>query len=182
MIIPKEIVSKRLILRPITREDFEVFSDIIKDGDMVTNLRLILKMNSENNTQQLFTSLIESYNTINPVIVVIVINKESGVYLGLCGLVPIKDENNIECFYYLLPKYRGHGFAIEAMKKLIQYSFEELNIARIIAFINPVNSKAWKVAERAGMKYMGQVLIKNIPSKVMHFSIEKAEFEAQRDY
>ena len=66
------------------------------------------------------------------------------------------------------------------MKKLIDYAFSNLNISKVIAYINPEIPKSWKVAERIGMKYMGQKLLKEISSNVMYFSIEEREFEAQR--
>jgi len=182
MNLPKKIVSKRLILRLMNRDDFEVFSDILKDATADNNLKFILKMKLDNNSQQIFNSIIDSYNSINPVIVLIVINKESGNYIGLCGLLSSENGKKAQCFYLVRPEYRGHGFAIEAMKKLIEYAFEEPTLTGIIAFIRSTNSRAWKVAERVGMKYMGHVSIKDISSKTMYFSIERAEFEAQGEY
>lgn len=94
----------------------------------------------------------------------------------------IEDGSGAEIFYIVFPKYRGYGYAIEAMKKLIEFAFKGLNLTRLITFIHPTNSKAWKVAERIGLKYMGHKQIKDISSNAMYFSIEKAEFEVQLDY
>ncbi len=182
MNLPKKIVSKRLILRLMNRDDFEVFSEIIKDASAENDLKFILKMKIDNRTQHIFNYIIDSYTSINPVIALIVINKEGGNYIGLCGLLLSENGRKAQCFYSLRPNYRDHGFAIEAMKKLIEYAFEEPTLTTIMAFIHSTNSRAWKVAERVGMKYMGHVPIKDIPSKVMYFSIEKAEFEAQVEY
>lgn len=182
MNLPQKIITKRLILKLINQNDFEVFSEMIKDSDVAYNLKFILKVKSEKNAEDIFKIIIESYDSNAPIITLIILNKESGDTIGLCGLLPSKDENGTECFFTVLPNYRGHGFAIEAMKKLIEYAFKELNFIRIILFISPKNSQGWKVAERVGMKYLGHVSIKDISSKMMHFSIERSEFEAQGDY
>ena len=182
MHLPKNINSKRLLLKQINHDDFEVFVGIINEPDVALNLKFILKMFPHNKAQQIFKIIMDSYKTFNPIILLIIKNKENGNDIGLCGLVLSEDSYKAKCFYALLPKYRGYGFAIEAMKKLIEYAFEEPYLEQIIAFIDPTNSKGWKVAERVGMKYLGQMTPKNKPSKMMYFSIDKAEFEAQGDY
>lgn len=179
---PNQIETKRLILRPLNQNDFEVFSDIIKDDEVLNNLEFVLKIKPIKNIKSLFLTVIDSLNSKNSILVLIVINKEDGNSIGSCGLKVLKDYNGAECFYTLLPKYRGFGFTIEAMKKLLEYAFKELKLVRIITFIPPTNSRSWKVAERIGMKYLGHKQIRNVSSKAMYFSIEKAEFEAQWDY
>lgn len=182
MDISSQLESKRLILRPFTQNNIEVFSNIMNDAQVSNNLKFVLKTEIGKNIEDLFHSIISSYNTSEQVVALEIIIKGSGNSIGFCGLTPVKDDRIVECFYALLPRFRGYGFAIEAMKKLIDYAFLKLNISKVNAFINPKNSKLWKVAERIGMKYMGDIQIKEISSKAMYFSIEKTEFEAQRSY
>jgi RimJ/RimL family protein N-acetyltransferase len=178
----QKIITKRLILKLVNQNNFEVFTKIIEDPDVIKNLKFISKEGSEMNVKDLFMSILESYNSNTPIIALIIFNKESGNYIGSCGLLPSEDDNSAECFYTLIPQYRGQGFAIEAMKKLIKYAFTELHFKRITLSIHPTNSKGWKVAERVGMKYLGHVSVKDISSKMMYFSMEKSEFEAQGEY
>lgn len=182
MNLPQKIVTKRLILKLINQNDFEVFTEILKDSDVIKNLNFISKEKSESDAKNLFKLIIESYNSITQIIIFIIFNKESGDHIGLCGLLPSRNQNGVECFYTVLHEYRGRGFAIEAMKKLIEYAFEVLELGKITLFLDPTNSRAWKVAERVGMKYLGHVTHKNIASKMMYFSIDKAEFKAQGYY
>ena len=182
MDLPIQIETKRLILRPFNRDNFEVFSNLMKDTEVIQNLKFVIKSEPEKDIKTLFQSIIDSYSTSGPIFALMITTKESGNYIGFCGLINLKEDNEAECFYALLPRYRGHGFAIESVKKLIGYTFSELGLTRIIKFINPKDSRLWKVAERVGMKYMGHVQLDNISSKVMYFSIEKTEFEAQQFY
>jgi len=180
MDLPFQLESKRLILRPFTHDNIEVFSNIINDAQVSKNLKFILKTEIGENIEDLFDFIINSSNTSEQAIALEIIIKESGNCIGFCGLISLKDDMIMECFYALLPKFRGYGFAIEAMKKLIDYAFLKLNISKIIAYINPKSQQLWKVAERIGMKYLGQKQLKDISSKAMCFSIDKTEFEAQK--
>ena len=182
MDLPNQIETKRLILRLINQDDFDIFSDIVKDDDVSNNLEFVLKNKPEKSIKSLFQTIITSFSSKDPIIALIVITKEDGNRIGSCGLIPLECGNEAECFYALLPEYRGSGFAIEAMKKLIEYGFSKLNLFKIIAHLNPNKSPLWKVAERVGMKYMGHKQINAISSKAMYYSIEKNEFEAQRIY
>jgi len=126
-----------------------------------------------------FSSILNSYDTLDPIFALVIINKENKNYLGTCGLKSLSDNGTVECFYALLPEYRRNGFAIESMLKLLEYSFEELKILKIVIFIHPNNTRGWKVAERIGMKYMGHIKHNNIVPKAMLFSIEEKEYKMQ---
>jgi len=182
MNLPNQIETKRLILRPYCQADFEVFSKIIEDDDVSKNLKFVLNIKPEKNKTSLFQYIIGSYSSKHPILALIISTKQEGYYIGSCGLIPLEDGSGAEIFYIVFPKYRGYGYAIEAMKKLIEFAFKGLNLTRLITFIQPTNSRSWKVAERIGMKYLGHKQIRNISSKAMYFLIEKTEFEAQWDY
>ncbi|MFX0136657.1 MAG: GNAT family N-acetyltransferase [Candidatus Hodarchaeota archaeon] len=182
MILPNHLETKRLILRPFRRDDFRVFSNLLKDPEVSENLKFVLKTEIEQNIKNLFQSVITFQNTSEAIYALVITHKETSDSIGSCGLIYLEENNETICFYSLLPRYRGHGFAIEAMKKLIEYAFLKLNLSKLTIYINPKNKHSWKVAERTGMKYLGQVELSNISSKAMIFSIEKREFKAQQLY
>ena len=45
-------------------------------------------------------------------------------------------------------KYHKKGYATESLKSLIEYSFQQLNVHKIIAHCNPKNIASWKLLER----------------------------------
>lgn len=63
-----------------------------------------------------------------------------------------------ELGYIFNPLYWGNGYAVEALKAVIQYAFDELNMHRIIAKTNPDNIKSWKLMERLSMRREGHSL------------------------
>jgi len=66
-----------------------------------------------------------------------------------------------ELGYVFNADFLGHGYATEAARALIDYSFEEKDVHRIVAMCNPLNKQSWKLLERLGMRREG-VLLQNI--------------------
>ncbi|MFW9970827.1 MAG: GNAT family N-acetyltransferase [Candidatus Odinarchaeota archaeon] len=176
----ESIETRRLILRTFNREDFEFFKKILNDDLILENSKYFFNPSELERPDLFFQAIIDSFKTLDPIIALLIIKKDTGDYIGSCGLKVLTKTYSAICFYSLLSSYRGFGFAIEAMKKLIEYGFLKLKLIKVSTFINPNNSSIWKVAERVGMKYLGHIQINNNPSKVMHFSIEKKEFYAQQ--
>jgi len=177
---PERLETRRLVLRPYIDNDFKSFSLLMKDESVSRNQYLTLDQQTSKGKKSLLSSIINFYNSPEPIFALAICNKENEDFIGTCGLKSLGDNETVECFYALLPEYRGNGFAIESMLKLLGFSFEELKISKIVIYVHPNNTRAWKVAERIGMKYMGQIKHKNIIPKAMLFSIEEREYKSQR--
>lgn len=83
----------------------------------------------------------------------------------------------MECYFMLFPQYWGNGYAIEALKKSIEFAFSILKIHTLFAYVSQDNKKGWLVAERSGMKYMGDTIIEQKNEKVMKYSMNKNDFD-----
>jgi RimJ/RimL family protein N-acetyltransferase len=181
MNIPNILETKRLIIRPFNKDDLNPFISFMINEEATKYLSFTEAEKTPEGAKTLIHSIINSYNTQYSVCALAITQKESGKYLGSCGLTPLKNNNDAECFYALLPEYWGNGYAIECMRKLFDHAFTELKLSKIIAHVKPKNTRSWKTAERAGMKYMGQIRLENLPSEVMLFSIERSDFEVQME-
>lgn len=81
------------------------------------------------------------------------IYKETGKFIGRCGLLPwkIDDVLEVEIACLIDKAYWGQGLATEAATGILQYGFERLNLSRLICLVDPGNIASQKVAEKAGM-------------------------------
>lgn len=81
------------------------------------------------------------------------IHKETGKFIGRCGLLPWDIEGKLEIeIAYLLDKSFWHqGLATEAASGIMNHAFEQLNLTRLICLIDPENFASQRVAERIGM-------------------------------
>jgi RimJ/RimL family protein N-acetyltransferase len=87
------------------------------------------------------------------------IHKETGEFMGRCGLLPwiIEDRQEVEVAYLLGKKFWGKGFASEAASAIVQYAFGHLDLSRLICLIDPENTASVKVAQRIGMSFEQKV-------------------------
>ncbi len=87
------------------------------------------------------------------------IHKESGKFIGRCGLLPweIEGQYEVEVAYTISREYWGQGLATEAAQAILKYGFEELGLLRLISLIDPENIASQKVAQKIGMRLEKEV-------------------------
>jgi ribosomal-protein-alanine N-acetyltransferase len=61
----------------------------------------------------------------------------------------------LEVGYILCPKRQGKGLMTEAMRALLGYCFEDLDVRRVQALIHPDNSASIRLVERLGFRCKG---------------------------
>jgi ribosomal-protein-alanine N-acetyltransferase len=84
-------------------------------------------------------------------------NKESGAFLGLFGFALGKAKYaRGEVWYKLYPSAWKQGFATEALRAVIAYGFNTLNLHRIEAGCAVENVGSVRVLEKAGMTKEGR--------------------------
>ena len=81
------------------------------------------------------------------------IHKETGKFIGRCGLLPweIDDRLEVEIAYLLDKSFWHQGLATEAANGIKKYAFDELHLSRLICLMDPDNIASQRVAQRAGM-------------------------------
>jgi ribosomal-protein-alanine N-acetyltransferase len=81
------------------------------------------------------------------------IHKETGEFIGRCGLLPwtIDQREEVEVAYLLARAYWGQGLGTEAAQGIVDYAFEKLHLTRLVSMIEPENTASIKVAEKIGM-------------------------------
>ncbi len=104
------------------------------------------------------------------------IAKESGVFIGQCGLLvhSVDDQEELEIGYSLMPESRGLGYASEAAKKCRDFAFQNDFTDSIISIIHPDNLASQLVAIKNGMKLSKQTTYNDMFVNV--YRITKAEW------
>jgi RimJ/RimL family protein N-acetyltransferase len=162
--LPPVIETARLIIRRHLPEDAEPFVEFMTDEDATRFLDFDPEQKTERGARELLDYVIASYDTDDPVFALAVIDKETGAFMGSCGLSPLSDESGVDCYYSLLPRYWGWGFATEATIAMLFYAFEELELERVTAHMSDKNTKAWNVARNLGMRDMGPCEYRGLPN------------------
>ena len=87
----------------------------------------------------------------------VIVEKESGATIGTCGFhVWDRKENCCDVGYDLYPDFWHKGYMSEAMKSILAFAKENMNVQRIDARIFPNNRSSVKLAEKLGFIFLGQ--------------------------
>ena len=83
-----------------------------------------------------------------------IFTKEDSSYIGHAGIYPRQTKmEDWEFVYFLCRDAWGKGFATEIARRIIEYSFEELNLPEVFATVDDDHSASIRVLEKAGMKF-----------------------------
>jgi ribosomal-protein-alanine N-acetyltransferase len=87
------------------------------------------------------------------------IYKETGKFIGRCGLLPwtIEGQQEVEVAYTIAREFWGQGLATEAAQSIVHHGFEKLGYRRLISLIEPENIASQRVAEKIGMSLESKV-------------------------
>jgi ribosomal-protein-alanine N-acetyltransferase len=83
------------------------------------------------------------------------IHKETGRFIGRCGLIPwtIEGREEVEVAYLLAKDHWRRGLGAEIAGALVHHGFERLQLSRLIALIDPENLASIRTAEKAGFRF-----------------------------
>ena len=85
-----------------------------------------------------------------------VVDKASGRMIGTCGFTSFNcPADSAEIGYVLSPVYQGRGLGTEAVRRVLRFGFEELNLHRIEAHFIEGNAASRRLMERVGMTFEG---------------------------
>jgi ribosomal-protein-alanine N-acetyltransferase len=77
--------------------------------------------------------------------------KRNSKIIGIIGHYRIQPENHrAEIGYMSLPEYHGKGFITEAIKAVVEYGFEQMNLHSVEAIIDPENIASERVLQKNG--------------------------------
>ena len=143
------IKTKRLIIRNFRDNDYNDLFEYLSDKDTY------IYEPGEPITIESAKNLCRKRSKNNDFLAVQLRNKIIGhIYLGQ---IKPKTIMTWETGFIFNKKYQGKGYATEALKAIIEYGFNNMEIHKIIALCNPKNKSSWKLLERVKMKREGKL-------------------------
>ena len=104
--------------------------------------------------------------------------KESGDIIGSIGLSfgnnsnIVESDNECELGFWIGKPYWNNGYATEASKKIVEYAFENLNIAKIWCCYYEENIKSKRVQERLNFEFSHKLIDENT-NKIKYINMLK---------
>ena len=165
--IKNEIITERLKIRPLEKEDnidwLEIFSSK-NVGKFIHNL------NDIKSVDKMIDKKIEKYKA-NRGQSFSIVEKISQKVIGNIELKFLEEENCVEISYVLNDKFWNNGYATESAKALIDFAFNVMHIKKIVADCIETNfSSCHILKEKLKMKQVGiEIRIDRLTNKTLNF-------------
>ena len=144
-----ELMSDRLLLRRITNEDVAEIFALRSSPELMRYIPrpLITTVEEAGPYITRADNMIAAGEGIEWAITI----KGNRRLIGKAGLYRIQPANHrSELGYMLLPEYQGKGIATEAVKLMLDFGFDRLNLHSMEAVIDPGNIASERVLQKCG--------------------------------
>ncbi len=163
------ITTDRLLINRITIDDAGFILELMNDKDWIKNIgdkgvRTIEDAQAYIQNRFLKTYIESNYGfyTMNL--------KNTLQIIGIVGLVDRKGIDHIDIGYGILPEFRGKGYAFEAAKAIYDYGYQELNLEKIVAIVNPDNLPSIKLLSKLGLEFEKMVRLPDEEIEILLYS------------
>lgn len=166
--------GERVTLRTVERDDVKLVQRAHNDPAVRTALGLDRPRN-ETQVEEYFETVVESDESVD----LLVCLDEQAV-----GKVVAKDVGSArpELSYWLLPDYRGEGYATEAVSLLVDYLFRSFDASGVYARAYASNESSWRLLERLGFEREGRFrndrFVRGEYRDTVHYGLLREEWES----
>lgn len=149
------IETPRLTLRKLRMEDLPEYNSQLFGSEDVSRYMLFDPHESMEQSRQSLEGALGRYES-GRFYRWGIARKEDDVLIGLIDLLRFNEEDSSCSFVYMIGKpHWNRGYATEALKAVIRFAFEEMDIARIQVDHMSENGGSGAVMRKAGMTHIG---------------------------
>lgn len=145
------IETARLVLRGWRPDDFEPYAAMLADDETTRFITARGRGLSEKEAWNETVWLVGHWQ-IRGYGMFVVEERATGAFLGRVGPLHPPWWPAFEMAWSLAPEARGKGYATEAARAAIGWSFDSFPLDRIVSIIDPRNAASQAVAERLGQR------------------------------
>lgn len=145
-----KLVGSRLYLSPMNIEDAPTYVKWLNDKTVSENLGLDMKITTLEGEKEWLKKNQSDYNFA-------IVLKENDELIGNCSFdeIDLIHRNATLGIFIGDERNRGNGYGKEAIKLLLEYGFNNLNLNNIMLNVYEFNKRAIKVYESLGFKKFG---------------------------
>lgn len=147
--------TERLILRPLTHEDATSIQAVASVREIADTMISIPHPYPDDEAERYVARQIAEFEAGHSITFVI----ERKVDSTLSGMVEVRDidheHSQAELSFWLVVEAWGHGYMSEALKPILRFGFEELELNRLYAYHMMRNPGSAKVLQRNGFVQEG---------------------------
>jgi ribosomal-protein-alanine N-acetyltransferase len=149
-----ELVTKHLLLRQLIVEDAEEIFQLRSD-EKVNEFLDRLRARSIDDARQFINMIITNQNNGEGVMWAIALKDDPKLIGTIVYWNMVKERDEAEVGYELLPQWHGKGIMQEALSTVIEYGFKNLGIKTIMADPKAANQRSVNLLEKMGFVKKG---------------------------
>ena len=177
----EKINGDRIYLSPISVEDKEIYTKWVNDKSVAENIGNYYKVISLSVEEEKIKQMEKKYSFS-------IVLKEKNELIGYVSLMDINFINQTATLGIFIgdEKNRNKGYGKEAIKLILNYGFNYLNINNIMLHVYSFNKKAINLYEKIGFKKIGvrrdSIYSNGLFYDEIFMDILKSEFNDVKDF
>lgn len=156
-----ELVTDRLIMRPLTSAHLADLVDLYRDPEVT---RFLAPLDEEAHRRRLEESEVSWITRGHGRAAVY--ERSSGAFVGRTGLQHWPEFDEVEIGWAFRREVWGRGYATEASGAWVEWGLLHLDVPYITANVHPENTASLAVARRLGMEVLRQDTFHGMPAIV----------------
>jgi RimJ/RimL family protein N-acetyltransferase len=151
LVVPKEILTRRLRLRRYRPGDDEAFGGLQEIFELTRDASIADEQKAPSEAEAFRQGTAAIVDTAPLMFAMTITLLALDRPVGSCGLSPTSQGGVIEVFFTLLPSAQGHGYATETVHALVEFARGE-GFQHMVARVFDGNRPSIGVLERAGFQ------------------------------
>ncbi|MDR2718951.1 MAG: GNAT family N-acetyltransferase [Treponema sp.] len=148
-----KLFTERLIIRDLTIDDLENHHKLISNNNVMKYLQDIKTNSIEESKENLLKAINDIKSEDRKLYFFLIEDKFINEFIGEIGYTVIKNTlygKLVHLGYFIKEKYWNKGYVTEALKRVIEFAFEEDNVYRISTGCIKENVGSEKVMQKNG--------------------------------
>lgn len=148
----KILETERLVLRQFDTDDAEFILELLNEPSFIQNIGDRGVRTLEDARSYIMRVPVASYEQ-HGFGLYLVLLKESGAPIGMCGLIRRDTLDDVDIGYAFLPRYWSKGYAVESALAVREYARDVVGLKRLVAITDPDNEGSMRVLEKIGLRF-----------------------------
>lgn len=148
--------TKRLIIRHFELSDDKYILAQLNEASFIKSIGDKHVRSLDDAQNYLITGPIDSYQKLGFGLNIVML-KQNGMAIGMCGLVTRAELEHPDIGYAFLPNYWGKGYATEASKAVLDDAITKHKLKTILGVTFPENQSSNSLLSRIGFNQIGSV-------------------------
>lgn len=167
----KVLETERLLLRQFSSQDAEFILELLNEPSFIQNIGDRGVRTHADANSYILNVPVASYAR-NGFGLYLVVLKETGESIGMCGLIKRDGLDDVDIGYAFLPRFWSKGYAVESALAVKGYAKNVMGLHRLVAITDPANQGSIRVLEKIGLRFERMIRLSEEDIELKLFAAE----------